>query len=504
MLWKWFIRSKKNLFVYLMITIIPTITISHALALQKVQEIESHYLDITEDYAHLHARHIDRFIGETVSRIDMLATLIEINPDDLSNVEEILKRTREKDVRFSGFYWSNPEGDLLVGTNELANPINIADREYFQKAIETGEYTISPAHIGRVTGRFIITIATPVLNNGETSGVLLSSLRIDKIEESVIRHSADEKVLVIDDTGQSILDTGFNLARDRTYNYTVEIDKVPWRIEAQIETTEGNLYAKAFFTNVGILFIFTHILFMLIQYSLLKRQIKIEKKQNELQKIELVENLAASTAHEIRNPLTGIKGLVQLLSEKYNDEKDQLYFNVIQQEVNRINTIVSELLLLGKPTAHKLNTYCAKEIIKEIEPIIHSEAHLNSVDLSIQFAYDQLPISCVKDHLKQVLLNLIKNALDAVSENGGQVRICLEKKGTNCIIKVADNGIGMPEDVLNRVFDPFFTTKETGTGLGLVVCKRIVESYVGKIKIDSTIDKGTVVEIILPLVLDKK
>ncbi|MFV8828876.1 ATP-binding protein [Alkalihalobacterium sp. APHAB7] len=499
MFWKRFIRSKKNVLVYLMITIIPTITISHALALQKIQEIENIYMDMAQSYANLHASQIDRFIGETVSRIDMLATLIEINPDDLSNVEEILKRTREKDVRFSGFYWSNPEGDLLIGTNELLQPINIGDRPYFQEAIQTGQYTISPAHIGRVTGRFIITIATPVLNNGELSGVLLSSLRIDKIEESVIKHSKDEEVWVIDDTGQMIIGTGSNLALDGAYSFTVEIDKVPWRIQAQLETADNNLYAKAFFTNVVILLIFTHILFMLIQYSLLKRQLKIEKKQNEMQKMELVENLAASTAHEIRNPLTGIKGLVQLLSEKYNNENDQLYFNVIQQEVNRINTIVSELLLLGKPTAHKLSTYCAKDIIKEIEPIIHSEANFKSVDLSIEYTYDRLPISCVKDHLKQVLLNLIKNALDAVSENSGQVRISLEKKGKYCVIHVIDSGIGMPEDILNRVFEPFFTTKETGTGLGLVVCKRIVESYGGKIQIDSTVGKGTEVELKLPI-----
>ncbi len=481
-----------------MITMIPTITISHGLAIQKVHENNDYYFTVAEEYAIFHGNHIDRFIGETVSRIDMLATLIDINPNDLSNVQEILTRTIDKDVRFSGFYWANPEGDLLIGTNELTSPINIADREYFQEAIRTGKYTISPAHIGRVTGRYIITIATPVIKDSQISGVLLSSLRIDKIEESVLKHTEEERVFLIDNSGQSIFNTDHLASAQKLYHYAVDIDRVPWTIEAQVEATEGNIYVQAFFTNLVILLILTHILFWLIQYALLKKQVKFEKKQTELQKIQLVENLAASTAHEIRNPLTGIKGLIQLLSEKYKDDKDQLYFNVIQQEVNRINAIVSELLLLGKPTAHKLSTYCVNDILREIEPIIHSEANFNSVDLSIKYSNDPLQIKCVKDHLKQVLLNLTKNALDAVN-NGGQVSISIEKKKNDCVIHVKDNGDGMPEQILKRVFDPFFTTKETGTGLGLVVCKRIIESYGGNIKIDSKLNKGTKVEITVPL-----
>src|SRR5262249_3042484 len=149
--------------------------------------------------------------------------------------------------------------------------------------------------------------------------------------------------------------------------------------------------------------------------------------QMEIHKLELIGNLAASTAHEIRNPLTGIKGLVKLLSEDYRDEKAQAYFEVIQLEIDRINAIVGELLVLGKPTAYTLKTYNAKEIVAEIEPIIHSEANFTNVEFSIHYHSEYLPVSCIKDQLKQVILNLAKNSLQAMP-NGGRLSINLEKQ----------------------------------------------------------------------------
>ncbi len=483
-----------------MVTLLPAIVISYSLSIEKIEKYDNTYMSTAQTYANYHANHIDGFIRETVSRLDMLATLIEINPYDLSSVEEVLKRTHEKDVRFSGFYWANPQGDLLIGTNELTSPVNVFDRDYFQKAIKSGSYTISPAHIGRVTGRFIVTIATPVNKSSEVNGVLLASLRIDKIEEFVLNQVEDETIIVMDDTGQTIMQTHSSPIDESSYHYSYDIESVPWSIHAHVQPQENNLFFQVFLTNFGLLLILTHILFLVIQYFLLKKQVKMEKKQNELQKLELVENLAASTAHEIRNPLTGIKGLIQLLSEKYTDQKDQLYFTIIQEEVKRINSIVSELLLLGKPTAHTLKKCCVNDIIKEIEPIIKSEANFKSVHLCIHYSNEELPILCVKDHLKQVILNLLKNALEAVN-SGGKVIIYLEQHQNECIIKVIDNGIGMSQDVLKKVFNPFFTMKETGTGLGLVVCKRIVEAYGGKIKIQSTVGQGTEVKLNIPLAI---
>lgn len=241
-----------------------------------------------------------------------------------------------------------------------------------------------------------------------------------------------------------------------------------------------------------------NILFILVQYYLLKRKTQLERAQNEAQKLELIGTLAASTAHEIRNPLTGISGFIQLLQKKYKSEEDQLYFSIIEQEIKRINQIVSEFLVLGKPTAERLEVNSPQDILDEIMPIIYSEGNLYNVEVNVEILVNRpLKVNCTKDHIKQVILNVAKNALESMQE-GGRLSIYLEARDHKAVIKVADNGMGISEDMLEHIFLPFVTSKEKGTGLGLVVCKRIMLMYGGSIDIQSEVDKGTEVTIALP------
>ena len=225
----------------------------------------------------------------------------------------------------------------------------------------------------------------------------------------------------------------------------------------------------------------------------------MEQSQIDAQKVELVGTLAASTAHEIRNPLTGIKGFIQLLQEKYKDSEDQYYFSVIDIEIQRINEIVSEFLVLGKPTAHHHAVNDLNAIILELSPLLGSEANLYNTELDLKLNKEPLYIFCTKDHIKQVLLNLVKNALEAIDKQEGKVTIAVRKFDGNAQIKVTDTGKGMPQEVQSKLFHPFFTMKDTGTGLGLVVCKRIITMYKGTISIKSVPNKGTEVTIMLPL-----
>lgn len=169
-----------------------------------------------------------------------------------------------------------------------------------------------------------------------------------------------------------------------------------------------------------------NILFILVLYYLLKRQTQLERSENEAQKLELIGTLAASTAHEIRNPLTGISGFIQLLQKKYKGEEDQLYFSIIEQEIKRINQIVSEFLVLGKPTAEKWELNSLQDIIGEIMPIIYSEGNLYNVEVELQYLTEQpLLVKCTKDHIKQVILNVAKNGLESMPE-GGKLTISWE------------------------------------------------------------------------------
>ncbi|WP_332692290.1 ATP-binding protein [Halalkalibacter lacteus] len=490
--------SKQNLLIYVLITILPAIVISYLLTVQQTRELKQVYTNEAQWYATFHANQIDNFIGETIGRLEMLATFIHIQRKELNQFEHILLSTQEKDIRFSGFYWANPEGDLIIGTNDLPSPVNIFDREYFQEALRTGMTSISEAHKGRVTGRNIITIATPAVYNDDIEGLLIASLRLDHLQIKIEQSLTNENITITDSQGATLIKTRPNLAEPNTITSSITVERLPWTVTAHVTPAESSRFKNIFLLYLPICLIVSHIAFLLIQYYLLQRHVKKEKEQNEIQKMKLVENLAASTAHEIRNPLTGIKGLVQLLREKHKDEQEQLYFTVILDEVNRINSIVSELLLLGKPTAQAINIYNANDIIAEILPIIESETNYKNVELFFHSTADTLPILCVKDHIKQVILNLVKNSLESM-DNGGQITLLLEKHGYICCIKVKDNGAGMTQDVLKQVFTPFFTSKEDGTGLGLPVCKRIIKGAGGDITIQSVLNKGTEITIQLPL-----
>ncbi|MFC0471609.1 ATP-binding protein [Halalkalibacter kiskunsagensis] len=494
--------SKRNLLLYIFITLLPAIVFSYLLTEQQTKKIKQEYTHKAQWFATFHANQIDQFIGETIGRLEMLATFIQIQRKELNRFEHILLTTQEKDIRFSGFYWANPEGDLIIGSNELSSPVNIFDRDYFQAALQTGKTAISDAHIGRVTGRNIITIATPAIYNDDIEGLLIASLRLDHLQIVIEQSLKDENITVTDSKGMSLIHTRPNTARTNTITSSIDVDRLPWTVTAHLSPLESNLYSKTFLSYLAVSLIVSHIIFLFIQYFLLQRHIKQEKEQNEMQKMRLVENLAASTAHEIRNPLTGIKGLVQLLSEKHKGEKEQFYFTVILDEVNRINSIVSELLLLGKPTAQEITTYNANDIVEEILPIMESEANYKNVEILFHSTTNELPISCVKDHIKQVILNLVKNSLESM-DNGGKLTILLENHNNICFIKVKDSGSGMSKDVIKQVFTPFYTSKTDGTGLGLPVCKRIIEGSGGNISIQSELNKGTEITIQLPLTIEK-
>jgi two-component system, sporulation sensor kinase D len=483
--------------IYLIITILPSFLVSFVVVKSEIKSAEQKYQNKAQRYANFHAMSIDNFLGETIGRLEMLATSITIHNNNLQDLERILVDTHKIDPRFSGFYWAHPNGDLLIGTNTISKKINVSDRLYFQQALMTQTTSISEAHIGRVTGRFIITIATPVFVNGNIQGVLLASISIDEIGKQVKNILDEGSIVVTDDKNQLLITAGNSSSTNNTIKAKMEVSEVPWTATSILVPEEGNLVKYAILPFFGS-FTLANILLLLFQYLLLQRKVRHEKIESERQKLELIGNLATSTAHEIRNPLTGIKGLVKLMSEENTNPTNDYYFGVIQTELDRINLIVSELLLLGKPTAHTLNPCAVNDIIADIQPIIQSEATYMNVQLDIQYSTSDLTISCVRDQLKQVILNLTKNALQAMP-NGGLLTITIIEETGFCLIRFTDTGIGISEEMIDQVFHPFFSMKKDGSGLGLTVCKRIIESFGGNITIESVVQKGTMVEIRLPI-----
>ncbi|QRG69769.1 PAS domain-containing sensor histidine kinase [Brevibacillus choshinensis] len=213
-------------------------------------------------------------------------------------------------------------------------------------------------------------------------------------------------------------------------------------------------------------------------------------------KLSAVGQLAAGIAHEIRNPLTSLRGFVQLLQSSMADQR---YCEIMLSELDRINFIVTELLVLAKPQRMRFQEKNPVQIIHNVLSLLESQANMNNVIFHVNMD-SQLPmISCDENQLKQVFINICKNAIEAMP-NGGEVFVeGRENHDSRIQISIRDTGCGIEPSRMPRLGEPFYTTKEYGTGLGLMVSYRILEDHGGSFSIESERDKGTTVHITLPV-----
>ncbi|OUM97166.1 MAG: hypothetical protein A9Z00_01655 [Thermobacillus sp. ZCTH02-B1] len=230
------------------------------------------------------------------------------------------------------------------------------------------------------------------------------------------------------------------------------------------------------------------------------RDVTIENRKEELlrtsEKLKMAGQLAAGIAHEIRNPLTSLKGFSKLLL-KATGEQAERYYEIMDQEFVRIEMILGELLLLAKPQASVYQDWDVRVIMHEVADLLSSQAILNNVIIQEQAVPEACIVRCDKNQLKQVFMNIVKNAIEAMP-TGGLLAISIEREGTDVLVRVTDQGSGIPEDHLPRLGEPFFTTKEKGTGLGLMMSHKIIEEHDGQIRYDSREGEGTTVTIRLP------
>jgi two-component system, sporulation sensor kinase E len=218
-------------------------------------------------------------------------------------------------------------------------------------------------------------------------------------------------------------------------------------------------------------------------------------------RLKMIGEIAAGVAHEIRNPLTAIKGFLQILKktmETNSFEKEYGYTDIMLLEINRINHLVNEFLLLSKPKDTVYEVVDLSEVMEELMPIVNSEALLCGVDLWYEGVCELPRILADREMLKQVFLNLCKNGIEAITDGGSLTIDCRAAVGTFVEITIRDSGIGIPDSVIDRIFDPFVTTKTNGTGLGLSVCQRIVHDLGGYIKVVSN-EEGSAFTVYLPI-----
>ncbi len=229
------------------------------------------------------------------------------------------------------------------------------------------------------------------------------------------------------------------------------------------------------------------------------RDISDKKQAEEMlirsEKMSIAGQLAAGIAHEIRNPLTSLKGFVQLLQAGISSKEE--YYKIMIDEIEKINTMTSELLFISKPMTDEKKEENVQEMLNDVITLLKTQANLYNIDLNFQMD-DNTEVYCDKSQVKQVFINLIKNAIEEMSD-GGEIIIKLERNHSWCIVSIIDQGPGIPKHVIHKLKEPFFTTKKNGTGLGLMISNQIIENHHGHLNIQSEEGEGSTFSIYLPI-----
>jgi two-component system sensor histidine kinase HydH len=235
---------------------------------------------------------------------------------------------------------------------------------------------------------------------------------------------------------------------------------------------------------------------------------EVRRLQDEIrrkEKLAAIGGLAAGVAHEIRNPLSSIKGIASYYRDKFEDgSEDKQMAGIMIEEVDRLNRVISELLEFTRPAQLKPKPVDINQLVEHSTRLIQQEAAAKNIQVELHPGSGTAEASVDPDRLTQCFLNVYLNALQAM-ENSGKLTITTAiRNKTHVIIDIKDTGPGISADDVDKIFDPYFTTKPKGTGLGLAIVHKIIDAHQGQIKVRSTPGRGTVFSIVLPVTADQR
>lgn len=238
---------------------------------------------------------------------------------------------------------------------------------------------------------------------------------------------------------------------------------------------------------------------VIYNYSRIK---ELEDAANRKERLSELGDLAAGVAHEIRNPLNGISIAAQRLQAEFepkeNAEEFQAFARQIKSEAGRLNDIVTRFLSLTRGQDNKRNKINFSHVLNETILLLKLDAEKNGAEI-IHRVEDNVILTGVEDRLKQLIINLIRNSIEACRGKGGEIAISLARRNNVAELSVKDTGIGIPDEIKDKIFNPYFSTKESGTGLGLAIVHQIVEEFEGNIDVTSIPGQGASFLISLPV-----
>jgi len=225
---------------------------------------------------------------------------------------------------------------------------------------------------------------------------------------------------------------------------------------------------------------------------------KVNTEKSRMERLSALGEMATTVAHETKNPLNSIRLATSYLKKNFQGEILSEFLSIIEEEVMRLNEITSDFLGFSKPAPLKLKPADINAIVKSTVELVRQEATDRNIEVIILTDEHVPPVACDLSRIKQVVLNLLLNAIDA-SAAGDSITIVTENAGARMRLSVQDTGRGIPPEEIENIFKPFYTTKTRGSGLGLAIVDRIVKEHKGEIAVESAVDKGTKFTLTLPV-----
>lgn len=225
---------------------------------------------------------------------------------------------------------------------------------------------------------------------------------------------------------------------------------------------------------------------------------KVNTEKSRLERLSALGEMATTVAHETKNPLNSIRLATSYLKKNFQGEILSEFLSIIEEEVMRLNEITSDFLGFSKPAPLKMKTTDINAIVKSTVELVRQEATDRNIEVIILTDEHVPPVTCDFSRMKQAVLNLLLNAIDA-STAGESIIITTEAAGARMSLSVQDTGRGIPPEEIENIFKPFYTTKTRGSGLGLAIVDRIVKEHKGEIAVESVVGKGTKITILLPV-----
>ncbi|KMN43987.1 sporulation sensor histidine kinase KinB [Bacillus sp. LK2] len=261
----------------------------------------------------------------------------------------------------------------------------------------------------------------------------------------------------------------------------------------------SHLYSRYIFAS---LIMVMTMVFQVYLTEYLNENALLRTEMQKSEKLNIVSELAASVAHEVRNPLTVVRGFIQLL-ESTEDVKNKEYMRLVLAELDRAEQIISDYLNLARPQIEKKEHICLSAQLIEMTTLMSSFAAMQGVYLQVEISESLYTIGD-KTKLKQAIMNVVKNGIEAIQGNKGYLKVTAVQKDEMIVIRVKDSGVGMTKEQLARLGQPYYSLKEKGTGLGLMVTFSILQAHNGTLEYKSESGKGTEAIIILPAVRNKE